>query len=89
MKRILFAAVFSSISMSALAAVRHTKAQAAYFAVHDQCVLDLNAAAKDASGHSPEERRILEKAAKEQYRRCEAYAHLVWKYYPNKPPQRK
>jgi hypothetical protein len=75
-----------SLSIDASGAVHHSKAQAAYFAVHDKCVRALKAARNGANGHAAEERRQIEKAAREQYRKCEAWAHLVWKYYPKTPP---
>ncbi len=85
-KRLWLAALLTFISISASGAVHHSKAQGAYFAVHETCVRALKAARKDATAHGAEERRQIEKAAKEQYRKCEAWAHLVWKYYPKVPP---
>jgi hypothetical protein len=73
-------------SSTALAAVSHTKAQAAYFKEHDKCVSALRAAKKEANAAPPDERKKLVDAAKESYRRCEERAHLVWKFYPQLPP---
>jgi len=67
-------------------AVHHTAAHAAYFKAHGQCVRHLHEAKKDASAKVEPERKKTLDAAKEEYRRCEAHAHLIWKYYPSSPP---
>lgn len=68
-------------------AVHHTRAQAAYFNAHDKCVMQLRDAQKDVAPRDASERKRLVKAAKQEYRRCEAHAHLIWKYYPSPPPE--
>jgi hypothetical protein len=68
-------------------AVHHTPAQAAYFDAHAKCVKQLRDAKNDAASKDAAERKRLVEAAKQEYRRCEAHAHLIWKYYPAQPPQ--
>ena len=74
------------LSGTALGAIHHMPAQAAYFDAHKQCVKHLRDAKNDAaSKDATEQKRVIE-AAKREYRRCEAHAHLIWKYYPASPP---
>jgi hypothetical protein len=68
------------------AAIHPTKAQGAYINEHEKCVNQLRDARKDAVQHDAAERKRLFDAAKQAYHRCEAHAHLVWKYYPVTPP---
>jgi hypothetical protein len=69
-----------------MAAIHHTKAQQAYFDEHAKCVRQLRHAKKAARARPPDERKAALAAAKSGYDRCEAWAHLVWKYYPQQPP---
>lgn len=73
-------------SGAALAAIHHTKAQQAYFDEHEKCVRELREAKKAARAKPPEQRKAMLAAAKSRYDRCEAWAHLVWEYYPQRPP---
>jgi hypothetical protein len=68
-------------------AVHHTAAQAAYFDAHAKCVKQLRDAKKAAASKDSAERKGVVDAAKQEYRRCEAHAHLIWKFYPDLPPQ--
>jgi hypothetical protein len=70
----------------ASAAIHHTKAQQAYFDEHAKCVRQLRDAKKAARSKPPDERKAALAAAKSEYDRCESWAHLVWKYYPQRPP---
>jgi hypothetical protein len=71
---------------AATAAIHHTKAQQAYFDEHAKCVRQLRDAKKAARSKPPDERKAALAAAKSEYDRCEAWAYLVWKYYPQRPP---
>ena len=71
---------------TAFAAIRHTKAQAAYLDEHDKCVTTLRAAKKSAGAAPADQRKRLLDAAQAAYRQCEEHAHLVWKFYPQPPP---
>jgi hypothetical protein len=68
--------------------IHRTPAQAAYFDAHAKCVKQLRDAKKDAGAtkDAADRKRQIE-AAKQEYRRCEAHAHLIWKYYPALPPE--
>jgi hypothetical protein len=72
---------------TAFAAVRHTKAQAAYLEEREKCVTALHAAKKNAKTAPADQRPKLLDAAKQAYQQCEDHAHLVWKYYPQPPPE--
>src|SRR5258708_24675843 len=67
-------------------AVHHTPAQAAYFDAHAKCVQQLRSAKKEAATKGAAERKRMMEAAKQEYQRCEAHAHLIWKHYPAAPP---
>lgn len=75
-----------ALALPSAAAVHHSKRQNAYSEQHEKCRAALKAAQAEARKHQGEERKQIEKAAREAYDRCEEYAHLVWKYYPEKPP---
>jgi hypothetical protein len=80
----LFLVAFTSTA--AFAAIHRTKAQQAYFVEHEKCLRELREAKKAARAKPPEQRKAMLAAAKSEYDRCEAWAHLVWKYYPQRPP---
>ena len=71
---------------AAMAAIHRTKAQQAYFDEHEKCVRHLHDSKKAARSKPPDERKAALAVAKREYDRCEAWAHLVWKYYPQRPP---
>lgn len=73
-------------SIDVCAAVHPTRAQIAYFHEHDKCVAAFRQSAKKAKTAPADERKKEIAAAKQDYRQCEAHAHLVWKYYPAPPP---
>ena len=71
---------------AAYAAVHPTKAQQAYFDEHDKCVKELREDEKAAGSRPAEQQKSILAAAKNEYGQCEAWAHLIWKYYPRRPP---
>ncbi len=85
MKTLTFLILF--FPSAAFAAVHHTKAQQAYFDEHDKCVSTLRAAKKNAKAAPADQRQKVLDDAKQAYKRCEDHAHLVWKYYPQPPPE--
>jgi hypothetical protein len=82
-RTLLFCLAFTPV---AFAAVRHTKAQQAYFDEHEKCVTQLREAKKAVRGKPTGQRKAALAAARREYDRCEAWAQLVWKYYPQRPP---
>ncbi len=75
------------VAAPAFASIHHTKAQEAYFAEHEKCAKALRESKKSAQAKPPEQRKAAVATAKDEYARCEAWARLVWKYYPNEPPK--
>ncbi|GEM_PF-3800362 len=84
MKRLLILTMFACPAL--FAAVHPTKAQTAYFDEHEKCSAALKAAKKNAKAAAPEARRKALEEARAAYRKCEAHAQLVWKFYPAPPP---
>lgn len=72
--------------VAAQAAVHPTKAQQAYFDEHDKCVKELREDEKAAGSRPAAQQKAILAAAKSEYGQCEAWAHLIWKYYPRRPP---
>ena len=73
-------------ALPAAGAINHSKRRTAYFEQHEKCVAALKAAKAEAKKHDADERKRMEKSARDAYDRCEEYAHLILKYYPQKPP---
>jgi len=46
----------------------------------------LRDAKNEAASKEVTEKKHGIEAAKQEYRRCEAHAHLIWQYYPASPP---
>ncbi len=67
--------------------VIHTPRLDAFHAEIRKCNEELSAAKKAArDAPSRDERKKLLRAAKASYKRCEAHAYDVFKYWPNQPP---
>jgi hypothetical protein len=86
-KQLLFAITLVAVTstMPTSAAVHHSKRANAYFEQHEKCRQALKTAKNEARKHHGSERKEMLRAAHAAYERCEAYANLVWKYYPDKP----
>ena len=76
----------TTLALAALLVI-HTPRLDAFHAALRTCNDELSAAAAAAKNAPRGERKKLLRAAKAAYKRCEAHAEQVFKYWPNQPPE--